>query len=509
MLALWGVAPRGGYSEILAWAIPVLAVYRWAIGAGGGPRSRLAQAGWGFLFTLGLFLNPLSLVVYGAIGVDWLFGRHGATLRKQRRLGGGWLDSPLAPAIWAAIGVLFITAMAAACHVELDRMRSQIRFIWLLDVFPEPIGMALGALSLVVLVTIAARWTGAGRQLLCVLDGRMWFGLGALLALIPFPLNSLRIALGYTERGFSLPMWIRAPWDISKNVHDGLYALRPLIGCDPHAAAYSIIGLSLDAPAPHWSGLERMLQIATPWAVALVAALVGTVVWHDRAKWRAWFALRGKSATSPTILAFTGLTCSFALYLLQATSPNSTSIRYLMPVWIFLPGLIAQGLLIWTPLVRWVGGVALLGVWSLAQVQLWAEMDRPSPFRPVAQELEARGVKGFVAATPIVLILADLTAGRLGGLEYHSFWPRVMNRYADRFPPGEPIVCVNDLKYGRPPIEDIGRRLHGLAGRHPYRVNRVWQEGQYEIWIADVPMNEIMDKRLDGSVESNSHERNR
>ncbi|HEV3121580.1 MAG TPA: hypothetical protein VGY53_06745, partial [Isosphaeraceae bacterium] len=117
-----------------------------------------------------------------------------------------------------------------------------------------------------------------------------------------------------------------------------------------------------------------------------------------------------------------------------------------------------------------------------------------SPMRTVARALEQRGVEGFVAATPLVLVLGDISQGRLGGREYHSYWPRVSHRYDSRFLAGQPIVCVNDLEYGRPPAEDIGRRLRSLAERHPGRVKRVWCQRPYEIWEADVPMDELMEE---------------
>ncbi|HEV3121243.1 MAG TPA: hypothetical protein VGY53_05050, partial [Isosphaeraceae bacterium] len=443
MLALWGVAPRGGYSEVLAWALPVLAVYRWSIRPLPRPMTKRAQVGWGFLFAFGIFLNPLSLVVYAAIGFDWLFGRHGADLRKARHLAGGWVDSPRAALVWAGLAVLALGAIAAACHVELDRARNQIRYVWLLDMVPEKLGVVIGPIVLVLLLGFLGWWTGVARRLFLLLAGRPWFGLGAIGALCPFAINSLRVALGITENGFSLPIWIRAPWDIAPNLRDGIYALRPLVGCDPKAAAYSIIGLSLHVPPSRWPGLEHALEAATPWLIGVAALLVATVAWRDRGAWRSFFALEGEKPTPPTVLALAGLVCCFTLYLLQATSPNSTSIRYLLPAWIFLPGLLAQGLLIWPRPARIAAAVMLLTLWAASQVLLWVDMDRPSPMRSVARELEQRGVHGFVAATPLVLILSDISQGRLGGREYHSYWPRVSHRYDNRFLDGEPIMCVN------------------------------------------------------------------
>jgi hypothetical protein len=227
--------------------------------------------------------------------------------------------------------------------------------------------------------------------------------------------------------------------------------------------------------------------------MAVVVALVATVAWRDRHAWRSFFALRGCAPAPPTVLALIGLCVSLGLYLLQATSANSTSIRYLLPLWIFLPGLLAHGLLAWPRRARWTAAALLLGLWTAAQAQMWLDIDHPSSLRVVAQELDRRGVTGFVASAHLVLLVADLTQARIAGAEYHSYWPRLHNRYADRFHAGQPIICVNDLEYGRPPLEDLGLRLRELAARHPGRVQRLWRHGQYEIWEADVPMAEIME----------------
>src|SRR4029077_19606172 len=77
MLSLWGIVPRGGYVEFLAWALPTFALYRGLARPGRPGMSALSQAAWGFLFALGYFLNPLSLTVYATVALDWVFGRHG------------------------------------------------------------------------------------------------------------------------------------------------------------------------------------------------------------------------------------------------------------------------------------------------------------------------------------------------------------------------------------------------------------------------------------------------
>jgi hypothetical protein len=237
MLAIWGVTPRGGYSEILAWSVPVLLTYRAVTQPGGKPMTRARQALWGFLLAFGLFLNPLSLIVYTTLAIDWVFGRHGADLKRERHLGGGWVDSPFAPVIWAAIVCLVPVALAAFCHVVLVRPSMKMKFVYLFDQLPHSIAAPLAVLGVGLIVGWIAWWTGAARRLFGLLSTHLGFGLGAIVSLLPFLVYNLRVLRGLAPREPSLPIWIRAPWAIGPNVRDGLYALRPLIGCDPHAAS--------------------------------------------------------------------------------------------------------------------------------------------------------------------------------------------------------------------------------------------------------------------------------
>ena len=492
MLALWGVAPRGGYSELLAWAVPVLGTYRASTrpGGSGGPRSPMGQAGWGFLLAFGYFLNPLSLVVYATLGLDWAIGRHGLDVRRERGLDGGPFDSRWAPALGLAGGTLILLILGVGVHVVIDPETSRAHYIALLGLVSDRLAAPVGALVVIGTLGGIAWWLGVPRRLLGMLSGGAWAGLGGLLALGPFLLYDLRVRFAGAPRDASLPIWIRAPWAIGPNLRHGLGALAPLIGCDPHAATFSLVGHSVEIPPPAWPGPTRMISIVL---VMVAAALIASVVWRDHRAWADFWAFRGDRPTRPTVLMTIGLATCIGLYLLQVTSADGTSIRYLLPAWIVLPGLLARGLLIWPRPARLAAGALLLIPWSIAQVQIGADMAAPCSLRPVVDELDRRAIRGVVGPASVVQVVADLSAGRIGGLEYHAFWPRLRDRYAGRFAECRPIVCVNDLRLGRPPIEDIGLRLRDLSGREPGRVRLVWRRDRYEIWEADVPMAAILD----------------
>jgi hypothetical protein len=501
MLALWAIVPRGGYIELLAWAVPVLGVYRaWT-------RPRVAdpppwqQAGWGFLFALGYFVNPLSLIVYLTLALDWTLGRHGAALRRSRRGVGRAVDSTAAPLFWAGLGGTVLLALAVCCHVELHRGGGKSPFVFLLNAVPDPWGTALGGAGVAVILLGAAYWSGLGGRLVARLSGHTWFALGALVALSPFALHGIGVCLGAIPVAHSLPIWIRGPWDVAINIQDGLSALGTLVGSSPEGSASVLIGQGVESPAHVWPVISHGLARASTFVVALVGVLIASVAWRDRHAWQRLWSLRGEERTPPTVLALLGLAVTAALYILQATSPNASSIRYLVPAWIVLPGLIAAAIRALPQPGRWAACLLLLGPWTTAQANLWADLDRPSPLRRLAESLERRNVQGIIAETPIALMVVNLTHGRVGALEYRSSWPRLNDRYADRFPVSAPIVCVDDLTLTWFPGEDhtgallkrFGERLDELARLYPGRVRRAWVVDHFAVWEADVPLGEIFD----------------
>lgn len=502
MFALWSIVPRGGYIEILAWAVPVLALYRRAIGTGPDvfPRTGRGQAGWGFLLGLGYFLNPLSLIVYVALAVDWTLGRHGRTLRSERMSRARWLDSPAAPVVWAALAVCAVVGLAVCCHVDFNRGADASPYLFVFGRLPRGVGEAIGVLGIASIVGGAAWWSGAARRGLGLVAGHPWFTLGLIGAMGPFVLNNLLVRWGVLPWNQSLPIWIRAPWDLGPNLRDGGSALGPLVGCSPEATAMLLVGQGVPLPTHVWPTVTRALAWASPGVVAVAAGLLASVIWRDRIAWQRFLSLRGEEPSPPTMLAAIGLLVTASLYLLQATSPNVSSVRYLLPAWIFLPGLLASAVAALRPRARWLMAALLIVPWSAAQANLWAELGGPSPVRALVADLERRGVDGIVAQTPVALRVANLSHGRIGALEFRPTWQRLGVRYASRFSSSEPVVCVVDLDYPWPspggfrwsPRQDFGAHLAALAERHPGKLRRTGRVGRFEFWEAELGLAEIL-----------------
>ncbi|GAC1469802.1 MAG: hypothetical protein NVSMB9_14080 [Isosphaeraceae bacterium] len=499
MLAIWGIIPRGGYVEFLAWALPTFAVYR-RMSRPDAPRpGPLGQAAWGFLLGLGYFLNPLSLTVYATIALDWTFCRHGADLRRERAPRAAWLDWPTAPVLWLLGVVLWISVVSFCCHVDAQIIGAP-PYVALGGLVGGRWGTALGALGVVALIGGAAWWSGGLSRLHDRLARAPWTLAGGLLAWSPFLLHMATIRLGWAASVPTLPIWISSPWKAWPNLQNAVQALGPLLGCDPRAIETVLIGQGTEPPLTTWPLAETRLIGLSPLVVALVLGLILFTAWQNRGYWTRAFALRGTDVSPPVPLMLSFLVVIASLYLLQATSPNVSSIRYLIPVWVALPGLLASGL---RSLSRNAGRFAMLLLvvpWLSAQVLIWQELVRPTPTRPLALELRSRGIRSIVAPTPIALMVANLTQGAVGGIEYQPIWPRLGDRYVPRLPAAGRLTCVVDLQFPWPirgagawsTRQDFRRHLLGLSARHPGRINLGWELGSFEVWDVDLPLAEIL-----------------
>jgi hypothetical protein len=498
MMAIWSVIPRGGYTEVLAWGLATMAVYRRATRPDRPPFGLLAQLGWGALFTFGYFINPLSLIVYVALAIDWTFGRHGAEIRRERAAGWRWPDRPWAGLAWLGLAVAAILVVAAGCHVVAETA-TKPRYVFFLDLVPGRAGVAIGIGVVVGTFALAAWWTGLARRVVRLLATHLGFALGAAIGLAPFLIYMARVRLGLAPLDPSLPVWVRAPWAIGENAADGLAAFGPLFAGQARGGNVPYLCLPLfRLPDVAWPGVARAMAALTPAVAALLVALLATTARRDASAWRRFWALRGTSPTSPTILPLIGLVASLGLYLFQTSSVDGSSIRYLLPAWLFLPGLLASAVLAWPKPVR-AGAIGLLvGVWTIGQASLVAEMDRPNPERRLAERLEAEGIRGIVASGAVVQVVADLSLGRVGGIEYHSFWPRLGRRYADRFDPRGPFICVVDLDKSNVTGDEPLGRVREFAASRPDRARLVAEVEHYQVWSLDLPLDEFLAVPLPG-----------
>ncbi len=505
MIALWGIVPRGGYVEFLAWGLPTMAVYRVVARPGRAKASPWRQAAWGFLLSVGYFINPLSLTIYVAIALDWMLARHGADLRRRRLKNVRWLDSRFAGLVWLVLAMGWVCALAFCCFVDPHEAGSELPYIAFGGWFQGAWTLPAGAIGVVLLLGAAGWWSNLPQRLYSRVVEQPWTVIGVLAAFLPFLVNSTLTRVGFLPASPTLPVWISAPWRSAENVRTAVSALGPLLGSDPHVAETVLIGQGVDPPVLRWESLANALTSASPFVVATILVMLVAAVIRDRVFWRKFVSLRCEDVAPPSAFAMAGLAVCVGMFMLQGTSPNVSSVRYLVPVWVTLPGLIACGLQVLPRKPAAVGLVVLVVPWCACQFSLWNDLDRQASARPLAEELGRRGVKAIVAPTPVALIVANLSHGEVGAVEFKPMWPRLRDRYASRFSVGHPLTCVVDRRFpwtihgrgGWAPEQDLGRHLLSLSAKHPGRVNKSGQVGPYEIWDIDLPINLVLGTLID------------
>jgi hypothetical protein len=471
--------------------LPVLACYGHFTNPGSNESGRFAQFLWGLLLGLGYFLNPLSIVVYTTLFFDWVVGRHGLELRRARELDGSatgrLLDCPYRLLVWAGVLTVFYLIVTFGCHVELNEGAD---FVFVERLVSKPYSTILGLGVVAMLLGGFCWWTGCGARAVRLLASHRTFAAGLACALIPFVLFHSRSRLGLEPAHASLPMWLRDPCSIGPNVSNLARALGPLFACDVAGVTIMYDRWPETWPAPRWPQVAAMFSALSVLMLAMIGLLIGRVVARDRARWSQWLALRSDQPASPTMLMTLGLIVSLALYLVQATSPDGSSTRYLVPVWIFLPGLLASALVSLKKL-RILASGLMAGLWLAAQTVLWQDLDRQHRCRPLTEALTRLNVPVIIAPQHVGLIVTELSAGRIGLWEYQPFWTRVHDRYRDRFASGGATWCVAEVPNRGLQQEDLSQRMRVLASSQGDKVRLVKTISGFEIWQADLPPSAI------------------
>ena len=292
-----------------------------------------------------------------------------------------------------------------------------------------PWDVVLGAAGAASLLATAAWWTRLPQRLYRALVTRPWFLLGMLAALSPFVVHFILVRAGVFEPAKALPAWIGAPWKAWPNVRQLADVLGPLVGSDPNVLESVMTGQGLALPPRRLPGLSNVLSRVSPLVVMVAMVLLLRVAWSERGRLSTLTALRGAEPSGPVALALINLALAVALYLLQGTCPNASSVRYLVSSWVALPGLLAVGVLA-SPSAQGVAGRGSSGGPLGTGTVVGAGRHGPGlPGTAAGPGAARRGVRVGVASPPQALIVANLSHGEVGAVEYQPIWDRLGQRY--------------------------------------------------------------------------------
>ncbi|MFH1419086.1 MAG: glycosyltransferase family 39 protein, partial [Planctomycetota bacterium] len=425
----WSVSARGGYIEILLWGSALLWAYTEWFVPPLPQRGRSAQRfAFGVLVGSGLWINP-TIVVFvlpiiahallsrplAAILREPAVGRGGATLRRVVRAT-GVMTLP-------ALVVLAILALNAAWAVWVAD--GKVHHQLLLGLLPEPIAAVLlgsAAVAVAIFAALRTRLFSRARNLLRT-NGLMIAG--ALIGATPAALYAVQAALGLRCMDSSVPLGFKPLWMAGDAMHYLIRGLPLLLAADVRPYL-QLVTVGRASPVSLLNIETSAAVIAANWLVlgALLTSLI-VFISQYRGQLADMLSLRARRHP-PALLLVLGLCGMMALYVIGSCSFNFTTIRYLVPLWAFLPGLLAAVFV--SRKFRFAARVAPLCAciaWGGGQIAMYSQLGRPHPLRALANAVTARGIDPACAEILDAHLLSYLTGQRCRVDEFDPFWPRL------------------------------------------------------------------------------------
>lgn len=452
MFAQWSISARGGYIEILLWGTLLLWAYgtwfserrtsedpspitdrlatpldditrmrrfEFASQALRRHRRRIRQFAFGALLGSGFWINPSIILFVMPVAAHRLLVPKGSAgnafaARVSERLGLLTLPALVAAALVIVTGIWSV-------HVDRGRVDSRL----LMGAVPRPVALAVLATALAAVGAIAQRrWNLIGR-LREMARTRGMFLAGLLAGALPALAYLLGAVVGLHPLDPSLPLGLRPLWTVHETMSYIWHGLPLLFGADARPFMELV---TIGRPSPirppdiiaH--GLVRganllVLGAALTLAIALVQSYRGEL--------ERLFRLT-PTRYSPAMFLLIGAAGTVVLFLVSGAAHDFNTIRYLIPLWAFLPGLVAA--VVTHRHMRRTGrlaSVALLGAWALGQLVMHRQLGAPHPLRPVADALMARQTPSAVAEIFDAHVLSYLTRQSCRVAEYEPFWSRL------------------------------------------------------------------------------------
>jgi len=444
MFVQWSISARGGYVEVLLWGTMLWWAYsEWFIGPARSTRRTMHLVILGWLIGSGFWINPTISVFVAPVVVHALLHRPSLKARHHPRLG-RWLRrldrAPWGLPLALPLIVLALVAVLTSLSAVWVGPTGVQRFV-LLNLLPPSYAFAVLGVLLIAgagylicrtraVPFLRAQTPVAGRLLLGVVAG-----------FIPAIIYLLQRTWSGQGLDGSVPLGFRPLWTVGETLSYLFHGLPVLFGADA-SPFLRLVCTGRVYEMPGYGTIAAVLLPILNWTVFIAALTVGFVL-ATRYRTQVAAALRlSPGPHSPVVflaLALLGLT---ALYLLGGCSFDFNTIRYLIPVWAILPGLMAAACT--SGRFRKLGRSCVLVVmlaWTAGQVALWGQLGSPHPLRGTAVALQEQGVDVAKAEIFDAHLLSFLTQQRPKVAEYAPFWSRLAH-YNPAFETAGPVSYV-------------------------------------------------------------------
>jgi hypothetical protein len=427
MFAQWSIAPRGGYIEVLLWGSLILWAYMEWFAVHDSIRE--PQAFQRFLFGLlvgsGLWINPsilffiLPIIVHAALNHAESWHVSSGPIMKR------WHAATSRLGITAMPVTLIIGVLALNCVWSVWVDDGRIRTMVLLELLPRPIAAVALVLAGAMVATVLIRTTKvapAARQWLAA-NGVMI--LGAFAGALPCVAYVVQRMLRHQTLEPALPLGLRPLWQTGETL---VYLLRGLplwFGADPTPFVDHVTAGRERTVLPLDLFQSTVVSVADK--IILAAFVTGIVLFLHRYRRPLSSLLSLKTGCyAPPMLLLMGAAGTILLYLLGGCTCSFTTIRYLLPLWAFLPGLVAA---VWTGATYRVAArgavICVLLGWGAGQTALHAMVGKPHPLSELAERISQSGPRRATAEILDAHLLSFLTNQRCRIREYDPFWPRL------------------------------------------------------------------------------------
>ncbi|MEK6644673.1 MAG: hypothetical protein AABZ08_12280 [Planctomycetota bacterium] len=432
MFAQWSISSRGGYIEVLLWGTLLLWSYtEWFMRSTHHARARLHQFAFGLVLGSGFWINPsvlffvLPIVAHTALSRLPFLERITPLLRIAMRR----LRTSLAGTTLPMIAIFAVLAVNMLWTVWVDegRVRSQL----LLGLFPTP--FAVGAIAIIIGATTwqLARRTNLIPAVRTIALRNAVMLLGAILGALPAVWYVVQHSLSGIEMEPALPLGFRPLWKTGETMIYLLCGLPLYFGADPRPFISHVTVGRDHALEPLDIFTSALVAVSDRLVLASIAVCCSVIAIAYRNEVRRLMTLRGV-ARSPVTLLLLGVAGTVTLYLLGGCSCSFTTIRYLLPLWAFIPGLLAAVAV--NRRFQFAGKAApviLCASWLAGQYTLCMTIGAPHPLHVVADSLVESRLPTATAEILDAHLLSYLTRQSCRVREYQPFWPRLAHYESD------------------------------------------------------------------------------
>ena len=429
MFMQWSISARGGYIEILLWGSALLWAYsEWFVPPTPTAHRSRHRFILGAIIGSGMWINPSIVLFVLPILAHALLNRPLAGLWKMPRLGEGLhrVDRWTGRATLPLVALLVVLTLNVTWTVWVGE--GKVHSMLLMGLLPKPVAvgvlMLLGAIGLF-LIAKKTNWIQQARALA---TNNAAIILGMFAGAAPAVLYVLQTMIGTRDMDPSLPLGLRPLWLAGDNLLYLFNALPLLFGADARPFL-QLVGVGYDDPTRPLSIMGSGL-VAGANSLALGACLSAllVVLYTQRDGLSRLLRLRPMNHT-PTMLLLLGAGSALGLYVLSGCALDFTSIRYLVPLWVFVPGILAA---VWVNrrflLAARILPVAVCTAWGVGQVSLHGQLGAPHPLRAVSNALIETRTDPAIAELFDAHLLSYLTGQQCRTLEFDPFWRR-LGRY--------------------------------------------------------------------------------